>query len=268
MTDEVDDLPYPLPLPREPFRDPNFTPEKYLSTLKNRHQTLEDLRAELRARVKLISSELTDLVNKEYEDLMSVGNELKGGEERIESVKVGVLGFQRDIEGVRDGLEKVREEMSELIAEKKKLGYLRRRGEGIVDVVGRVGELEERLGIEIGPEVEEKLESGEFNSQNVEEDHDGEEMGEVEKVIDLARLYKQLSDLMGSMEPHALLTKLEPRIEEIRKVLLLDLATAMRNTKKGDHGENKNDSLFELVTIYREIGESAQAVKILKSINR
>ncbi len=42
----------------------------------NRHQTLEDLRSELRARSQLLTKELLDLVNSNYQDFLSLGSSL------------------------------------------------------------------------------------------------------------------------------------------------------------------------------------------------
>ncbi|KAJ4338723.1 hypothetical protein N0V95_007994, partial [Ascochyta clinopodiicola] len=80
--DDLSTLPFARPLQRSDFLDPNFTPSAYLSTLSNRHQTLEDLRSELRTRSQLVSRELLDLVNANYADFLTLGNSLRGGEEK------------------------------------------------------------------------------------------------------------------------------------------------------------------------------------------
>lgn len=72
-------LPFPVALPRADFLAKDFRPAEYLSALPHRHQTLEDLRAELRERSAAISAELLELVNGNYTAFLSLGNELKGG---------------------------------------------------------------------------------------------------------------------------------------------------------------------------------------------
>jgi hypothetical protein len=93
-----DDVPLPFPsaLPRDDFLKPDFDPVAYLSALlPDRHQTLEDLRGELRDRSGAISAELLELVNGNYTAFLSLGGELKGGEDRVEDVKVALLAFRR-----------------------------------------------------------------------------------------------------------------------------------------------------------------------------
>src|SRR5580700_8340667 len=100
-TDDEDNLPYPEALPRSDFLAPNFDALVYLSSLSHRHQTLEDLRSDLRERSQTLSKELLDLVNTNYEEFLSLGSDLKGGEEKVQDVRVGLLGFKRGVEDVR-----------------------------------------------------------------------------------------------------------------------------------------------------------------------
>lgn len=66
-----------------------------------------------------MSKELLDLVNDKYQDFLSLGNTLRGGEERIEEVRVGLLGFQRDLTSVRENVKRRREDVAALIDEKE-----------------------------------------------------------------------------------------------------------------------------------------------------
>ncbi len=86
--DDQDNLPYPEALPRSDFLAPEFDAATYLSTLSGRHQTLEDLRSDLRERSQALSKELLDLVNTNYEQFLSLGSDLRGGEEKVEDVRV------------------------------------------------------------------------------------------------------------------------------------------------------------------------------------
>lgn len=73
-------LPFPTALPRSDFLAADFQPAEYLSSLPQRHQTLEDLRAELRERSSAISAELLELVNNNYTAFLSLGDDLRGGD--------------------------------------------------------------------------------------------------------------------------------------------------------------------------------------------
>src|SRR5579862_6606667 len=144
--DDEDDLPYPRPLPRSSFLTPDFTPTSYLSTYAhNRYQTLEDLRNELRQRSQDLAAELLQLVNTDYHDYLSLGDSLRGGGEKVEEVKVGVLAFRG---GVEEGREKVRVrrvEVEGLLGERRRIRKDIRLGRGLVEVDRRLEELEGRL---------------------------------------------------------------------------------------------------------------------------
>ena len=94
--------------------------------LTNRHQTLEDLRSELRDLSSSLNKELLDLVNENYTDFLSLGSTLKGGEEKVEEVRVGLLGFQRDVNGIKAAVTNRKEEVRGLVGERKQFRLERR----------------------------------------------------------------------------------------------------------------------------------------------
>jgi hypothetical protein len=71
-----------------------------LASLRNRHQTLEDLRSELRTRSRELEKELVELVNRDYADFVGLGGALSGGDSKVVDLKMGLLGFRREIECV------------------------------------------------------------------------------------------------------------------------------------------------------------------------
>lgn len=113
-TDSDDDdqpLPFPAPLSPDafsPVHSHTFSPHAFLASLRNRHQTLEDLRVELRTRSKDLEHELVELVNRDYADFVGLGSSVKGGEGRVEDLNVGLLAFRREVEGIVAGLEKTK----------------------------------------------------------------------------------------------------------------------------------------------------------------
>lgn len=118
--EDTSGLPFPKPLSRSSFLAPDFDPATFLSSLTNRHQTLEDLRLELRDLSQTLNKELLDLVNENYQDFLSLGSVLKGGEEKVEEVRVGLLGFQRDVAAIQAKVEARRKEVESLLQEKKR----------------------------------------------------------------------------------------------------------------------------------------------------
>jgi len=260
--DEIDDetaLPFPAALSRSAFLTPDFSPQSYLSTLRNRHQTLEDLRSDLRSRVQDLSKELFDLVNSEYEDFLTVGSTLAGGEDRVEEVRVGVLGFRREVEGIRDKVRERANEVKELLDERKEVRSDVGLGRRLLDVDAKLTELEGRLGVDDAEEYD--LDEQEEEDE-VDEDEDG--MGvTVTRLRKHALLYLLCRRAMDRIGHHPYLTAQKGRVDKIKSTLMLDLNATLRQAKA--KGKDSGGSLLKIVSMYRELGEVNDAMKILKT---
>ncbi|KAI1206820.1 oligomeric golgi complex component, COG2-domain-containing protein [Annulohypoxylon truncatum] len=261
-SDSEDDAPLPFPtaLPRSDFLVPDFDPAEYLSSLANRHQTLEDLRSDLRERSAAISTELLELVNSNYTSFLSLGDELKGGEEKVEDVRVALLGFRRAVEEIKG---RVRERGSEVAGLNQDLSSVRgeiETGRKMLELDERISTLEGRLAIgSIGPD----------SDDSDEDDEDGDELdGAVgsssAKLAQLANEYvtiDELADDIGRDTPFV--RKMEERLIRCRNTVLLDLGAALKEAKQaGGKGQAK---LLKLMGIYSLLDAQAEAVKTLKS---
>lgn len=125
-SDSIDpeSLPFPAPLSPSAFSaelDTTFSPTTFLATLHHRHHTLEDLRAELRARSKDLDKELVDLVNRDYVDFVGLGSSLSGGDRTAEDLKMGLWGFRRDVEGVVMRIAEVAEDVGRQLMLRKQI---------------------------------------------------------------------------------------------------------------------------------------------------
>ncbi|KAI2476566.1 COG2 multi-domain protein [Pyrenophora tritici-repentis] len=201
--DNLSTLPFATPLRRSDFLVPDFSPSEYLSTLRNRHQTLEDLRAELRSRSQLLSKELLDLVNSNYQDFLNLGNSLHGGEEKVEEVRVGLLGFRKEVDGLMEVVGSREEEVKELLDERR--------------------------------DVRRKIE------------------------------YRLVLGLEKELSEHPFVTAQAPRIAKARSTLLMDLSTALQQAKSA--GSSGSGRVIKVMKIYTDMEESAEAVKLLKTLN-
>ncbi|CAI4210523.1 unnamed protein product [Parascedosporium putredinis] len=174
-------LPFPTALPRSDFLAKGFQPAEYLSSLPQRHQTLEDLRSELRERSSAISAELLELVNNNYTAFLSLGSELRGGDEKVEDVKVALLGFRRAIEEVKTRVGARGQEVDRLNTE---LGEARSQietGRSMLELDERLADLEHLLTIGSAPQGrQEGSSTGFFDSSD-----EGEDDTEDEDDIDL-----------------------------------------------------------------------------------
>lgn len=171
--DDLSTLPYPQPLQRSAFLAPNFKAADYLSTLRNRHQTLSDLRSELRTRSQTLAKELLDLVNDEYQAFLGLGSDLRGGEEKVENVRVGVLGFVKGVDGVKGSVVARKEDVNRLLEEKKRIASQILVGRQLVEIHTRIGELEDALAI---TQVEAQGENSEDEESEDDEDEDGQDV--------------------------------------------------------------------------------------------
>ncbi|KAK4621315.1 hypothetical protein CLAFUW4_06523 [Fulvia fulva] len=258
--DDLDTLPYPGELPRNDFLAPDFDPQTYLSTLRNRHQTLEDLRSDLRQRSQLLNKELLDLVNGNYEEFLILGSDLKGGEEKVEGVRVGLLGFKREVEGIREGVRERAMEVKGLVDERKEVRRDVVLGRSLLEVGERLEGLERSLGISEGEDEE-----------DVEEFEDEDEEGGEDVVrlnIPLKKLQRhameyvlvtRMMDRIGASHPF--LVAQASRMEEISKTILLDLAAALRQAKAAKSSE----AILAITKIYGDLGAEDEGVKALKA---
>lgn len=261
-SDDEDTLPYPAELARNDFLAPDFDAQTYLSSLRNRHQTLEDLRSDLRQRSQLLNRELLDLVNGNYEEFLSLGGDLKGGEEKVEGVRVGLLGFQREVEGIRKAVQERAKETLELLQEKKGLRKEIMLGRALLDVHERLEELEEKLGI--------KTKDGEEDDEDDEDEDDDEASSDLESspyTSATKRLRKQSEQYLLIVcqsskigDSHPFLLSLQPRMDEVRKTLVLDLSASLRQAKSS----NDRNAMLGLSQVFGILDAQSDALKVLK----
>ena len=257
--DEDDTLPYPTELPRSDFLAPDFDPQTYLSSLRNRHQTLEDLRSDLRQRSQLLNKELLDLVNGNYEEFLSLGGDLKGGGEKVEGVRVGLLSFQREVEGIRKGVVERESEVRDLVEERKRVRRDVVVGRALLEVNEMVAELEERLGVRansadgvLDPAVE--LDDLELD------DADGNVV-QIRRLQRNAQQYLLMCRLVARIgREHPFLLAQRGRIEELRRTRLLDLASALRQAKEAKEPE----AILGVLNLYGELGTDEEATRVMR----
>lgn len=233
---------------------------------------------------QLLSRELLDLVNENYQDFLSLGNALQGGEEKAEEVRVGLLSFHRDVQTIRDKVEARSAEVEGLLGEKKQLRRDANIGQALLDVADRIEELEHRLMIgeknNAGQPQQEQPSSDTESDDFLNDDESDDSEDDAEKVPDsttaspvvsLKRLehhiqkyvaITKLSTRIG--DDHPFLVSQQPRLNKIRSAVLLDLKTALDQAKNA--GEKRDAKTSTVLGLYNLMGEdpSAAALKNLK----
>ena len=268
-SDDEDNLPYPEALPRTDFLSPSFDAPTYLSTLSDRHQTLEDLRSDLRERSQALSKELLDLVNTNYEQFLSLGSDLKGGEEKVEDVRVGLLGFKRGVEDVRGLVRERKVEVEGLLGEKRGVEREIAVGRGLLEVDARLEELEDRLMVtSLGRAANGHDDEVWSESEEEEDDEEGLEFEGGTSTRKLQRLvadYRQVEQLSTSIgKSHPFIAAQEPRMSKVRNTILLDLSTALKQAAGLKEGGKPR--LIKILSIYRDLSAGEEAIKILKDL--
>ncbi|KAI1660642.1 oligomeric golgi complex component, COG2-domain-containing protein [Daldinia decipiens] len=263
-SDNEDDAPLPFPtaLPRSDFLAPDFDPAEYLSSLANRHQTLEDLRSDLRERSAAISTELLELVNANYTSFLSLGDELKGGEERVEDVRVALLGFRRAVEEIKG---RVRERGSEVAGLNRDLSGVRSEvetGRKMLELDERISTLEGRLAVGgAGPDSDD---SDDDDDEDDEDELDGAVGSSTAKLTQLANEYTVVDELANDIGRETpFVRKAEERLTRCRNTILLDLGTASKEAEKA--GARGHAKLLKLMGIYSLLDAQLEAVKALKN---
>ncbi|KAG5927194.1 hypothetical protein E4U42_002513 [Claviceps africana] len=260
-----DDVPLPFPeaLPRSDFVVADFDPAAYLSGLPQRHQTLEDLRSDLRDRSAVISAELVELVNSNYTSFLSLGSELKGGDQKVGDVKVALLGFRRAVEEVKAKVASRRDEARRLNDELRLVRGEIEQARKMLELEDRLAMLERRLALESLPGGG----TGEWDSDSSDED-------DSDSAADLPgpspeRLFRSATQCNGATllkesldRDHPFVIKLEERLTRCRNTLLLDLGNALKEARgAGVKGQKR---ILDFLAIYRLLDAPSDAVRSLK----
>lgn len=242
---------------------PDFDPATYLSSLRNRHQTLEDLRTELRTRSQDISKELLDLVNEDYQDFLSLGSSLRGGDEKVEEVSLGLLGFKREIQALKSKVDERNKEVEHLVSQKKEIRRQMQLGRALLGVDYRLGELERSLMI-MSSEASQNGKAGEVDHDPSESDEESDDSQEACSTT--SRLNRHVRNYLlarRGMErigtDHPSVAQQETRMTRIKNTILLDLGNALKQSSTGN-----DDQTTRVLAAYRGLGESQEALKVLR----
>jgi hypothetical protein len=236
-------LPFPKPLARASFLASDFDPTTFLSSLSNRFQTLEDLQTELRTLSQSLNKELLDLVNDNYQDFLSLGSTLSGGEEKVEEVRVGLLGFQRELSVIKSKVDSRRDDVANLLDEKRKLKHEIKLGRALLEIAERIQDLEVHLmiGEATRRRSQNGLPDGSTNDESAfesfsEDSDDGSSAGENRPhVRRLERLVEQYLVIKVLIHRHAVehpfILTLEERLHQIQITLRLDIEATMKQVQ-------------------------------------
>lgn len=214
-------------------------------------------------------------MNGHYQDFLSLGGALKGGEEKVEELNVGVLGVRREVEGLRGLVRGREEEIRRLVEDRRRIRSDIEFGRGLVEWAERVGRLEERLMLTGGKEEKEERDDESEDEESLDgeilEDEDEDEAGEEEDILEFARLKRRVVEYVAIQRRaehtglrHPLILANQERMMRLRNTLLLDLRAALRQSKMMD--VDGPGSLLKVLSLYRQLNASKEAVDAVNSL--
>ena len=205
---------------------------------------------------------MLDLVNENYQDFLSLGGSLQGGEERIEEVRLGLLGFRRDVEGLRSKIYDRRTEVETLIAERTSVREKIQTGRTLLELDQRLSELEERLMLIVIKPIQSDETHNPVGSET-EEDSDEEHGLSLSRLRRHTQQYVYIKKLMAKLGiEHPFVKNQQNRILGIQQTLLLDLSTALK--KANSPGNEESERILKLLELYRDMDETGEATRALK----
>lgn len=189
-----------------------------------------------------------------------MGSSLQGGEEKVEEVRLGLLAFKRDIEALKEKIEKRRKEVAELLEERKRIRSEVQVGRLLLEVDERIQELERRLVVVMNPPAKEDEDTDLSDTDEESEESDGISTSRLNRH---ALQYIYIQRLIERIGPeHPFLIKEDARIIRLRQTILLDLRNALRQIAPIE--DEDKGRLISILGIYREMGEFKEALKVLK----
>lgn len=185
-------------------------------------------------------------------------------------MRLGLLGFRREVEGLRSKVDGRRKEVEELVEERKRIRESIQMGRRLLEIERQIGDLEERLMLtSTGPRQAEVNDEGVVLSES-EEESDEETESDGIGVLRLRRHMEQYMYIKGLVErtgpEHPFLVKQEERVLRLKQTVLLDLNSALKQAVAG--GEDMRGDLLKLLGLYRQMGEASEALQVLKDFKR
>lgn len=205
-------------------------------------------------------------MNENYQDFLSLGSSLKGGDEKVEEVRFGLLSFRKEVEGLRGKVGERKHEVGSLVGERKQIRKEVHLGRQLLEVDQKIEDLEQRLMlVSIGLR---KEGMDEIEEESNDSDGESEDDGEVDGIA-IPRLRRHMEQYMYIRSlvekiggDHPFLMKQEERMLRLKQTVLLDLNSATKQAVVG--GEESRNDLLKLLGIYRQMGQAHEAVAILR----
>ncbi len=206
------------------------------------------------------------MVNENYQDFLSLGSSLSGGDEKVEDVRFGLLSFRKEVEGLKAKVEERKNEVGTLVGERKRIREEVQLGRQLLEVDQKIEDLEQRLML-VSTGLRKEGVDG-TQDESIESHGESEDEEEVDSIA-IPRLRRHMEHYMYIRsviekigDEHPFLLKQEERVLRLKQTILLDLNSALKQAVVG--GEQRSNDLLQLLGMYRQMGQAHEAVAILK----
>lgn len=197
---------------------------------------------------------MLDLVNENYEDFLSLGSSLRGGDEKIEEVRLGLLGFKRDVEGMKSMVDQRRDEVTALIDQRRAIRRQMQIGRALLDLDQRLCGLEQSLMMTTvnGSQTDHAAPANDDEISDSGEDSDESHSGDMStsRLGRHTQQYLLARHIMNRVGPdHPFIVRQEVRMTKVKNTILLDMGNALKQA-----GGQDTRYLMKLLAIYRDLG--------------
>lgn len=181
-------------------------------------------------------------------------------------MRVGLLGFKRDVEGLKGEIEGRKLEVEGLLKERKRIRENVQVGRTLLEVDQRLEELEERLIIVSDRQIQNgdpdivATEPSDSDEDSDDRECRGMSISRLRRHTQQYSYIKRLIARVGSYHPF--LVKQEERVLRVKQMVLLDLSSALKQVDTTS--EEDKDRLMKILALYRDMGEPKEAVKVLR----
>lgn len=186
-----------------------------------------------------LNRELVDLVNDNYQDFLSLGSTLAGGEEKLGEIRVGLSGFTRDVKLLKDQVTQKTEEVATALEDKRALQKQISMCYALLETADRLDALETWLNIARpvrvpkDGEADSRLKTDEWEEQWQDTPIDGEDdvdesTGTSTRLKHYVDQYLALQVLNSRFSRHPFVVAQQTRVARIHDVLQQNLEDAAR----------------------------------------
>lgn len=135
-----------LPFPVQIDRDKISSGDDLLSQELTQFKTLEDLKGEFFQWIQILENEVVELINKEYQQFVALGNSVSGGNDKVQEIKHRLVLFQRQVEQVKEEVDGTAERIARVLTSQNELLQERQRAMELILYIRAFQEVELRVG--------------------------------------------------------------------------------------------------------------------------